>query len=152
MKKSFFLTLLLTLCCTFTAWAEFNPDPNKLYSLKVKDTNLYLDILSGVDDPYTKETQKSIRLSNNPCSIRFVEASWKNYWAMMNANDQYVFLSEPYNWVPQTGGDTPTTYWLFKENEGEEGVFAIDNGWGSSFYGKNEYGAYLYVGDRKAHV
>ena len=148
MRRSVLLTLLVTLFSVATAWAEFNPDPDKLYSLKVKDTNpaLYLDILSGEDDPNTNGLQKSVRLSKNPCSIRFVEADWKNYWAMMNANGQYVFLSEPYNWVPQTGGDTPTIYWLFNENEGEEGVFAIDNGWGSSFYGNNEDGAYLYVG------
>lgn len=148
MRRSVLLTLLVTLFSVATAWAKFNPDPDKLYSLKVKDTNpaLYLDILSGEDDPNTDGLQKSIRLSKNPCSIRFVEADWKNYWAMMNANGQYVFLSEPYNWVPQTGGDTPTIYWLFNENEGEEGVFAIDNGWGSSFYGNNEDGAYLYVG------
>ena len=34
MKKTFLLTLLLTLCGLSTAWAEFNPEKGKIYALK----------------------------------------------------------------------------------------------------------------------
>ena len=143
-RRSVLLTLLVTLFSVATAWAEFNPDPNKLYSLKVKDTNpaLYLDILSGEDDPYTDGLQKSVRLSKNPCSIRFVESSWENYWDMKNENNEYVgFISD--TWFPQTGFNYQSEWLVFDEISSN--VYTI-KGWGSYFYGEKSDEAVVYLG------
>ena len=144
MRKSVFLTLLVALFSIATAWAKFNPDPDKLYSLKVKDTNpaLYLDILSGEDDPNTNGLQKSVRLSKNPCSIRFVESSWENYWDMKNENNEYVgFISD--TWFPQTGFNYQSEWLVFDEISSN--VYTI-KGWGSYFYGEKNDEAVVYLG------
>ena len=144
MRKSVFLTLLVPLFSIATAWAKFNPDPNKLYSLKVKDTNpaLYLDILSGEDDLNTNGLQKSVRLSKNPCSIRFVESSWENYWDMKNENNEYVGFIE-HTWFPQTGFNYQSEWLVFDEISSN--VYTI-KGWGSYFYGEKSDEAVVYLG------
>ena len=91
MRKSVFLTLLVALFSVATAWAEFNPDPNKLYSLKVKDTNpaLYLDVLTGVDNPNDEGEQRNISLSSSPCGV-YLEKNDQWTYFMKNTKGEYI--------------------------------------------------------------
>ena len=51
MKKTFLLSLLLTLLGTVSVWAEFNPEAGKMYALKENTSGLYLDIQTmGIKD------------------------------------------------------------------------------------------------------
>ena len=115
MKKSFLLTLLLTLCCTLTAWSQFNPTPGVKYALREKTSGLYLDIQTlGIHEP-NNETN-SISLNTNPCIIYF-EAGNDSKWHMKNVNGTYAsnftsgrdwntsISSTSYDWIITTGNN-----------------------------------------------
>ena len=139
MRKSFFLTLLLTLCCTLTAWANtttFKPDSDKAYALKVKDTNpaLFLDIQSNTDD--TK-----VRLSNSPCAIYFSESKdYPNCWDIKDKNNNYVYFANGTNY-PQTGANSQQQCWVFTETNN---AYTI-NAWDCYLYGEKINGAIVYI-------
>ena len=115
MKKTSLLTLLLTLCCVATAWAEFAPEANRRYALKENSTGLYLDIQTpGIHEP--GHTTHSISLDDNARAIYF-EAGTASKWRMRNADGGYarqadggrhwnaVIGDEPYEWtIVETDG------------------------------------------------
>ena len=109
MKKTFLLSILLTLLGTISAWAEFNPEAGKMYALKEKTTGLYLDIQTlGINEP--GHTTNSMSLNSKLCIIYF-EAGAEGKWRLKNANGTYggnftsgrtwnTTISEtPYDWV-----------------------------------------------------
>ena len=130
MRKSFFLTLLLTLCCTLTAWAEFNPTPDKAYALKERTSGLYLDILNGVDTS-DDGTQRNISLSSTPCEI-YLEKNDQWTWFMKNSKGEYIHNKKSYSWNPEIAGTTKHNdgYWFFVENE--NGYVTIGS-WNSTY-------------------
>ena len=79
MKKTFLLSLLLTLLGTVSAWAEFNPEEGKMYALKEKTTGLYLDIQTlGINEANANATTNNISLNTNPCIIYFEKGTTDN--------------------------------------------------------------------------
>ena len=109
MKKTFLLSLLLTLLGTVSAWAEFTPEAGKMYALKEKTTGLYLDIQTlGIHEP--DHTTNSMSLSSKLCIIYFEEGA-EGKWRLKNANGTYggnftsgrtwnTTISEtPYDWI-----------------------------------------------------
>ena len=90
MKKTFLLSLLLTLLGTVSAWAEFNPEAGKMYALKESTSGLYLDIQTlGINEPNANATTNNISLNAKPCIIYF-EAGADGKWKMRNANGTFV--------------------------------------------------------------
>ena len=109
MKKTFLLSLLLTLLGTVSAWAEFNPEAGKMYALKEKTTGLYLDIQTlGIHEP--GHTTNSMSLNSKLCIIYF-EAGAEGKWRLKNANGTYggnftsgrtwntTIGETPYDWI-----------------------------------------------------
>ena len=109
MKKTFLLSLLLTLLGTISAWAEFNPEAGKMYALKEKTTGLYLDIQTlGIHEP--GHTTNSMSLNSKLCIIYF-EAGAEGKWRLKNANGTYggnfttgrtwntTIGETPYGWI-----------------------------------------------------
>ncbi len=109
MKKTFLLSLLLTLLGTVSAWAEFNPEAGKMYALKEKTSGLYLDIQTlGIHEP--GYTTNSMSLNSKLCIIYF-EAGAEGKWRLKNANGTYggnfttgrtwntTIGETPYGWI-----------------------------------------------------
>ena len=72
MKKTFLLSLFLTLLGTISAWAQFNPEAGKMYALKEKTSGLYLDIQTlGINEANAGGTTNNISLNAKPCIIYF---------------------------------------------------------------------------------
>ena len=110
MRKTFLLTLLLTLWGTAVSWAEFNPTPGKMYALKEKSTGLYLDIQTlGIHE--SGHTTNSMSLNANPRLIYFEAGATVGTWRLKNGNGTYggnftsgrdwnTTISEtPYDWI-----------------------------------------------------
>ena len=90
MKKTFLLSLLLSLLGTIQTWAEFNPEAGKMYALKESTSGLYLDIQTlGINEPNANATTNNISLNAKPCIIYF-EAGADGKWKMRNANGTFV--------------------------------------------------------------
>ena len=117
MKKTFLLSLLLTLLGTVSAWAEFNPEAGKMYALKEKTTGLYFDIQTlGVKDG--ARNTNNISLNDKPCIIFFENGSTTGTWKIKNANGQYVYhVAGDGHWNPEIG--TSSSDWT---------VIALNNG------------------------
>ena len=117
MKKTFLLSLLLTLLGTISAWAEFNPEAGKMYALKENTSGLYLDIQTmGIKDN-TRNTN-NISLNDKPCIIFFEKGGTTGTWKIKNANGQYVYHVEgDGHWNPEIG--TSSSDWT---------VIALNNG------------------------
>ena len=117
MKKTFLLSLLLTLLGTISAWAEFNPEAGKMYALKENTSGLYLDIQTlGVKDG--ARNTNNISLNDKPCIIFFENGSTTGTWKIKNANGQYVYhVAGDGHWNPEIG--TSSSDWT---------VIALNNG------------------------
>ena len=121
MKKTFLLSLLLTLLGTLSAWAEFAPEAGKGYVLKEKTSGLYLDIETlGINEPNAGETTNNISLNAAP-RIIFFEAGEDGKWKMKNANGNYVQQASNRNWNVVIG----TTAYDWTINEPSTGTYTI---------------------------
>ena len=118
MKKTFLLSLLLTLLGTISAWAEFNPEAGKMFALKEKTSGLYLDIQTlGIHEP--GHTTNSMSLSSKLCIIYFEEGA-EGKWRLKNVNDTYGGnITSGRHWNT-TIGETPYD-WIIIE-DGENGI------------------------------
>ena len=128
MKKTFFLSLIFTLCCISSIWAQFSPMPNTKYALKEKISGLYLDIQTmDINEPNANATTNNISLSPNTCVIYF-ESGADGKWKMKNVNGQYVGIGSR-NWNAVIGA---THEWIFTEVEGLVTIAKSENnyiGW-----------------------
>ena len=128
MKKTFFLSLIFSLCNVTTIWAQFSPIPNTKYALKEKISGLYLDIQTlGINEPNANTTTNNISLSPNTCIIYF-EAGADGKWKMKNVNGQYVGIGSR-NWNAVIDA---THEWAFTEAEGFVTIAKSENnyiGW-----------------------
>ena len=132
MRKKLTMLLASLFLVMGTAWAEFNPDPNKPYALKVKDTSLYLDILTGVDVDNSENPgiQRNISLSSAPCAIYFeMNDQWTCF--IKNANGEYVHNRKA-AWNPEIASTTKDWdgYWFF--NQKENGCITFGS-WNSTY-------------------
>ncbi len=120
MKKTFLLSLLLTLLGTISAWAEFNPEAGKMYALKEKTSGLYLDIQTlGIKDG--NRNTNNISLNTKPCIIFFENGTTAGTWKIKNANSQYVYYkadntNDGGHWNPQIGSNSHD--WTLAESNG----------------------------------
>ena len=123
MKKTFLLSLLLTLLGTISAWAEFNPEAGKMYALKEKTSGLYLDIQTlGINEANANATTNNISLNTNPCIIYFEKGTTDNAkWVLKNANGTYAMQASSRDWNVVIGS-TPYEWAI---NEPETGLFTI---------------------------
>ena len=123
MKKTFLLSLLLTLLGTISAWAEFHPEAGKMYALKEKTTGLYLDIQTlGINEANANATTNNISLNAKPCIIYFEKGTTDNAkWVLKNANGTYAMQASSRNWNAVIG----TTAYEWSVNEPETGLFTI---------------------------
>ena len=113
MKKIVLLTLLFSLCSTFTVWAEFAPEVGKRYSLKEKTSGFYLDIQTlGINEANAGGTTNNISLNTKPCVIYF-EKGDEGKWKMKNADGTYVQQAASRNWNVVIG--TTPYDWTFEE-------------------------------------
>jgi hypothetical protein len=117
MKKTFLLSLLLTLLGTISAWAQFNPEAGKMYALKENTSGLYLDIQTlGIKDG--NRNTNNISLNDKPCIIFFEKGGTTGTWKIKNANGQYVYhVAGDGHWNPEIG--TSSSDWT---------VIALNNG------------------------
>ena len=120
MKRNFFLTAMLCLLCTATAWAQFAPEEGKMYALKETTSGLYLDIQTGVYDG-NNYYDDNLSLSANPCVIYFAAGTTDaSKWTMKNVNGEYVMQGDKH-WIVRLG---ETAYeWTIAEPEA--GKFTI---------------------------
>ena len=123
MKKTFLLSLLLTLLGTISAWAEFNPEAGKMYALKEKTSGLYLDIQTlGINEANANATTNNISLNTNPCIIYFEKGTTDNAkWVLKNANGTYAMQASSRDWNVVIG----STPYEWSVNEPETGLFTI---------------------------
>ena len=109
MKKNLFLTLMLALLCTATAWAKFSPVQAKKYALREKTTGLFLDIQTlGINEPYAGVATNNISLSTKPCIVYF-EPGDNGKYKIKNVDAAYVAVGDrawnaviaaaPYEWI-----------------------------------------------------
>ena len=122
MKRNFFLTAMLCLLCTATAWAQFAPEAGKMYALKEISSGLYLDIQTGVNDG-NSYYDDNLCLSANPCVIYFAAGTTDaSKWTMKNVNGEYVMQGpEGRLWIVRLG---ETAYeWTIAESG--TGIFTI---------------------------
>ena len=113
MKKTFLLTILLTLCGMATAWAEFAPKAGVKYVLKENFTELYLDIQTlGIHEANAGGATNNISLNTKPCVIYFEEGA-EGKWKMKNVDGTYVQQAASRNWNVVIG--TTPYEWTFKE-------------------------------------
>ena len=120
MKKNLFLTLMLAVLCTATAWAEFAPESGKKYALKEKTTGLFLDIQTlGITDP--NATSNNISLNTKPCIIFFEDGSTAGQWKIKNINGGYLYHLDDDGWGqiwnPQIGTKGEVKEWVITETE-----------------------------------
>ena len=119
MKKNLFLTLMLAVLCTVTAWAEFAPESGKKYALREKTTGMYLDIQTlGITDP--NATSNNISLNTKPCII-FFESTESGNWKIKNINGGYLYHLDDDGsgliWNPQIGTKGEVKEWVITETE-----------------------------------
>ena len=126
MRKTFLLTLLLTLCGVATVWAEFAPEVGKRYSLKENASGLYLDIQTlGINEANAGGTTNNISLNTKPCVIYFEEGA-EGKWKMKNVNGTYVQQAASRNWNVVIG--TTPYEWTFKEQTNGTVIIARADG------------------------
>lgn len=100
MRKTFLLTLLLTLWGTAVSWAQFSPEAGKMYALKESTSGLYLDIQTlGINEPNANSTTNNISLNEKPCIIYFEAGTTDNTkWTLKNVNGTYVAQASGRDW------------------------------------------------------
>ena len=88
MKKNLFLTLMLAVLCTATAWAEFSPKEGQAYSLQLQGYYLYMDVeTKGKQDT---EDANCISLSSSPVAVYFEKNESTGNWKIKNAYGEYI--------------------------------------------------------------
>ena len=140
MKKNLFLTLMLAVLCTATAWADFAPETGKKYALKEKTTGMFLDIQTlGINDP--NAISNNISLNTKPCIIFFETGSTAGQWKIKNINGGYLYHLDDdgygYIWNPQIGTKGESKEWIIKESETEANVITIARAEGNYLYELN---------------
>ena len=120
MKKNLFLTLMLALLFTASAWAQFAPETGKKYALRETTTGMYLDIQTlGIKDG-TTETN-NISLNTKPCIIYFEAGSTDGQWKLKNVNGGYLYHLDDDGWGqiwnPQIGTKGEVKEWVITETE-----------------------------------
>ena len=114
MKKTFLLSMLLTLLGTVTAWAEFAPEADTKYALRESTKGLFVDIQTkGINEPNANATTDNISLNAKPCIVYF-EAGSGGKWKMKNVNGEYVGVGDR-NWNAVIGR---THEWTIAEDGG----------------------------------
>ena len=114
MKKTFLLSMLLTLLGTVTAWAEFAPEADTKYALRESTRGLFVDIQTkGINEPNANATTDNISLNTKPCIVYF-EAGSGGKWKMKNVNGEYVGVGDR-NWNAVIGR---THEWTIAEEGG----------------------------------
>ena len=123
MKKTFLLSLLLSLLGTIQTWAQFNPEAGKMYALKESTSGLYLDIQTlGINEANAGGTTNNISLNAKPCIIYFEKGTTDNAkWVLKNANGTYAMQASSRNWNAVIG----TTAYEWTISEPETGHFTI---------------------------
>ena len=120
MKKNLFLTLMLALLFTASAWAQFAPQTGKKYALRETTTGMYLDIQTlGIKDG-TTETN-NISLNTKPCIIYFEAGSTDGQWKLKNVNGGYLYHLDNDGWGeiwnPQIGTKGEVKEWVITKTE-----------------------------------
>ena len=91
MKKNFFLTLMLAVLCTATSWAQFSPQPGKMYAFREVTSGLFLDIQTlGINEPLANGTTNNISLNATPRIIYFEEGETAGKYVMKNVEGTYA--------------------------------------------------------------
>ena len=123
MKKTFLLSLLLSLLGTIQTWAQFNPEAGKMYALKESTSGLYLDIQTlGINEANAGGSTNNISLNAKPCIIYFEKGTTDNAkWVLKNANGTYAMQASSRNWNAVIG----TTAYEWTISEPETGHFTI---------------------------
>ena len=123
MKKTFLLSLLLTLLGTVSVWAQFNPEAGKMYALKESTSGLFLDIQTlGINEANAGGTTNNISLNAKPCIIYFEKGTTDNAkWTLKNVNGTYAMQASSRNWNAVIG----TTAYEWTISEPETGHFTI---------------------------
>ena len=123
MRKTFLLTLLLTLWGTAVSWAQFSPEAGKMYALKESTSGLYLDIQTlGINEPNANATTNNISLNEKPCIIYFEAGTTDNTkWMLKNVNGTYVAQASSRDWNVVIS----TTAYEWTIAEPETGLFTI---------------------------
>ena len=99
MKKNLFLTLMLAVLCTATSWAQFSPQPGKMYALREVTSGLFLDIQTlGINEPNANGTTNNISLNAKPRIIFFEEGDAPAKFKMKNVNGTYAQQASSRNW------------------------------------------------------
>ncbi len=100
MKKSLLSSLLMTLLCVTTAWAQFSPTDGARYALQETTTGLFLDIQTkGINEPNANGTTNNISLNVKPVIIFFEKGT---NWKLKNINGEYVCTGSR-NWNATVG-------------------------------------------------
>ena len=128
MKKTFLLSLFLTLLGTISAWAQFNPEAGKMYALKEKTSGLYLDIQTlGINEANAGGTTNNISLNAKPCIIYFDKGTTDNAkWTLKNVNGTYAMQASNRNWNAVIG--TTAYEWTISEPETDHFTIARADG------------------------
>ena len=134
MKKNLFLTLMLAVLCTATAWAEFNPEQGKAYALKLVGTELYMDVETLGRG---QGGANNISLSATPTQVFFEKYFYDDgsyLWRIKNADDEYINVGYNEAWsTPIIDGPQSIEWGVNQENN----VIAIVHPWNAGYIGTN---------------
>ncbi len=123
MKKKLTMIFTALFLCMGTAWAQFAPEPEKMYALKESTSGLYLDIQTlGINEANAGATTNNISLNAKPCIIYFDKGTTDNAkWTLKNVNGTYAMQASSRNWNAVIG----TTAYEWTISEPETGHFTI---------------------------
>ena len=128
MKKNLFLTLMLAVLCTATAWAQFNPKADTAYALKLVGTELYMDVETLGRKPNEKDN--NISLSATPTQVFFEVAPYG--WSIKNSRGNYITVGSE-AWNPAIQDSYNYCDWII--DEPEVGVITIMQPWTKKYIG-----------------
>lgn len=123
MKKKLTMIFTALFLVMGTAWAQFAPEPGKMYALKESTSGLYLDIQTlGINEANAGATTNNISLNAKPCIIYFDKGTTDNAkWTLKNVNGTYAMQASSRNWNAVIG----TTAYEWTISEPETGHFTI---------------------------
>ena len=128
MKKNLFLTLMLAVLCTATAWAQFNPKADTAYALKLVGTELYMDVETLERKPNEKDN--NISLSATPTQVFFEVAPYG--WSIKNSRGNYITVGSE-AWNPAIQDSYNWCDWII--DEPEVGFITIMQPWTKKYIG-----------------
>ena len=131
MKKNLFLTLMLALLCTATAWAQFNPKADTAYALQLVDTELYMDVETLERSP--NGVDNNISLSATPTQVFFEKAQWG--WSIKNSRGNYINVGSEW-WNPAIQDSYNECDWII--DEPVVGVITIQYPWAKKYIGTDD--------------